>query len=279
MKVRDIVLVACTICSCCTLDSYPQINSFREVKELFDSCGPADVIFFDVDDTLTISVALDPRKIKNKNRWLVGARKTIDAICCCCCICDQDDEGPEWREIVGDEDIVDYIQKLQRQKCRVYALTGVLTSPLGSRIDLPMLRYRQLLKKGFTFSKAFKDDYCFYTMPTRNIFVTFPRLIHGILCTNGQPKGAIATAFLRLNGQLPNRVIFFDDLEGNLASVEQACKALGVSFLGFQCIGCRRISVPSKAPFQYASNLELEPVPTFDIQPGGANMLEESLLR
>lgn len=137
--------------------------------------------------------------------------------------------------ILVDESIPQIIADLNRKNVPTMALTANLTGSLAAVSSIENHKAQCLKKLGIFFSleNICKDKIIFTDLNAYRH--SYPTYFEGMLFTNGvsNSKGKTLLAFLKETGIKPQRIIFLDDREENLKSVEQALKETSIEFLGY----------------------------------------------
>lgn len=237
---RFFIIVMC-VCSCLgKKPQFSQINTYREVQEVFDRCDKNVLITFDIDNTLITGCdaffsVVDSMPISFVIRALlkhpslllrsqsVRVEKTIIS---------------QAKFFVFDSDIVRFVRQLQQQGCMVIALTYTTTGSHGKIEDMPKWRVGELKNFGFDFAGQFSDTQ--FTSLSKYCG-NYPVLYKGILCTNRLSKGKVLGAFLDYFHIKPARIVSFDDSKSALDSIERECAQRGVVWTGYQMIGAKNL--------------------------------------
>ncbi len=137
------------------------------------------------------------------------------------------------------------LQQLTQRGVSMMALTASLTGSFGKISNMEQWRVDSLRQLGIDFSKTSPcsipllfDEF----IPYRNYY---PNYLHGILFVNGiVPKGDGFLSFLKKINWLPNKIIFIDDHEYNLKSLENAIQKLNsnIEYQGLHFIGAKSFS-------------------------------------
>ena len=147
------------------------------------------------------------------------------------------------------------LKQLKQKKIPVMALTANITGAFGAIPDMAKWRVAGLKKLGIDFSESAPFSTLVSTpvlfselAPYRGNYSLF---MDGVLFVNGTvvSKGEALLAFFKRTQQLPDKIIFIDDREENLKSVEASLQTLqkpidyrGVHFLGAQKYPSKEIS-------------------------------------
>ncbi|WP_068468879.1 DUF2608 domain-containing protein [Candidatus Protochlamydia phocaeensis] len=146
--------------------------------------------------------------------------------------------------VLIDERIPQFLQDIIQRGVPAMAMTANLTGQFGPIPNMEKWRIESLRQVGIDFAKAAPyaaplifDDLASY----RGHYSTY---LNGILFVNGTiiPKGEAFVSFLEKIKDYPEKVIFIDDREDNLKSVEMAIKQLnrGIQYQGIHFIGAQK---------------------------------------
>lgn len=222
-----------------------KIDAYSEIQAVFDQCNGKDLITFDVDDTLTtandVLVCANSDEIPFWFKFSLGLRNLGTFY------------KKETRELavrrflganfqhverfVFDKDIVRLIGQVQ-QKSLVVGLTWMGSGAIGGIQSLPEWRVNTLKDVGIEFRPNL-PDMSFNKLPEKHH--GYPCLYQGILFTNYIDKGLVLAAFLDHYQVKPERIISFDDQLSMLTSIKAVCKQRGISFLGYQVMGAKKL--------------------------------------
>lgn len=227
-----------------------EIRQVNEMKELFDVVKTADsktLVIFDIDMVL-VQPNNPAFQMANMKRYSTVSKRIMK-------------EVPPDKQMIFlslmttssspvliDEKTPQYLQQIIQRGIPVIALTANLTGPLRAIPNMEQWRVDSLRKLKIDFSQTapFASSLVFDNLPSyRGNFSTY---IDGILFVNGTTvsKGDAFLSFLEKSGFMPNRVIFIDDREENLKSVETALQKVDASieYQGLHYLGAK--DYPSK---------------------------------
>ncbi|CCB85568.1 putative uncharacterized protein [Parachlamydia acanthamoebae UV-7] len=153
--------------------------------------------------------------------------------------------------VLIDERTPQYLSNIIGKNIPTMALTAHLTGQFGGIENMGKWRIEGLKQLGIDFSKASPYP---HTLVFDNLTAyrgNYSIYQDGILFVNGNAvsKGEVFVTFLEKAGKYPDKVIFIDDREDNLKSLENAIQQLekpieyqGLHFLGAQNYPSQRIS-------------------------------------
>jgi Protein of unknown function (DUF2608) len=227
------------LCSSCWAQIV-QVHSLEEIKEHYQTADSSTYGIFDIDMVL-IQPDTPAFKMANIERFLPIAKRVIASV------------PPEKRDILYtltslhyetvlvDENTPRFFEELQRRGIPSFALTASMTGSLLHEPCLATWKCNHLRSQGIFFEKLtpFQSPITFKELPSYRDF--YPQFLEGVLITNGGlcSKGKVLVSFLKKTGLSPSAVIFTDDKEGNLVSVEQALLEYdpSIEFLGLHYLG------------------------------------------
>lgn len=245
MNLRCMTACLCVclhVCSC-PISGYAQITQANTMQEVFQHFHDADaktLAIFDVD--MVLVQPSDPAfQMPNMKRFSTVAKRIMK-------------EVPADKQMVllslmtlsSDPQLVDdqtpeLLEQLMQRGVPTMALTANLTGAVGGIKSMEAWRIEGLKKLGIDFSKAapYPTSCVFDQLPSfRTYYSTY---VNGMLFVNGTvvSKGEALLAFLKKGSISPSKIVFVDDREENLKSVEKSLSALnssieyrGIHFLG-----------------------------------------------
>lgn len=214
----------------CFISGYAQINQVNDMDEVFDYFKRADadtLAVFDVDMVLTQPA--DPAfQMANMKRFGKSCKRIME------------DVPLEKRmlflslmtissaSVLIDARLPQFIDQLRRKGIPAMALTANLTGSFGHINNMEAWRIDTLLKMGIDFSGMcpYRHSFVFDKLPQyRGNFSTYK---NGMLFVNGTniSKGEVFLAFLQKADFFPKKIIFIDDREENLKSMQEALQRL-----------------------------------------------------
>lgn len=222
-------------------------RDINDVARELRQCGPQDIIFLDVDDTLQTVKAQMFAVAKDQNssegsRFIDQMKKDRANIP------HFEDRISQWR-LSRKVQLVDpqwpaLIQAWKERGASVYGLTQMDTGRSGVMERIEDWRYKELHGLGVLFTPDYegvKDKVLFQNQnkPSQAGLVTPAVFYHGIFMTGAFSKGEIVKVVLEQ--KKPARVILVDDRESHIRDVEKVCKDhqvpfTGILFRGTECI-------------------------------------------
>lgn len=226
-----------------------EIHTISELQAIVPQQRSTDLIFFDIDYTLTEPThpVLQMSTIKqNKQRFRDELAKL----------------SPEQQSMLPvimvtlfpnqltDPAVPNLLKQLQCTGATVLGFTAINTSSIKKVGDVPAWRVKELSRLGI----AFFPNTTYFSLPKeRTEFKdlpsyrgSYPLFQNGILYSNVTPsKGAVLGAFLDKIPQKPTKVVFVDDSIDNLNAVSDELAKRRIPFTGYHY----KIPVGETVPF------------------------------
>lgn len=229
---------------------HAQITRVNDMQEVFDALSNADsktLAIFDVD--MVLIQPSDPAfQMANMKRFSAISKRIMKEL-----PADKQMIFLSLMTISSNPVLIDdrtpqFIDLIIRRGVPAMALTANLTGKFGTISKMEQWRVDGLRQLGIDFSKTAPyqtslvfDDLASY----RDNYSTY---LNGVLFVNGitVSKGEAFLSFLEKTGFVPNKVIFIDDREDNLKSLEAAIEKLDrpIEYQGLHYLGAQRY--PSK---------------------------------
>jgi hypothetical protein len=150
--------------------------------------------------------------------------------------------------VLIDECTPRLLQRITERGIPAIALTANLTGSFGKIKNMEEWRINTLRRLGIDFSKSapYQKSLIFDNLsPYRGNYSTY---LEGVLFVNGTTvsKGDAFLSYLQKTGFFPNKIIFIDDKEDNLKSLEAAIQKLErpIEYQGLHYLGAQKY--PSK---------------------------------
>ena len=224
-----------------------QVNDMKEVFSYFETADSTTLAIFDVD--MVLVQPGDPSfQMANMKRYSAISKRIMKEI-------------PAEKQMVflglmtiqSDPVLIDertpfLLQQIIQRGIPAMALTANLTGKLGMIPNMETWRVKGLKQLGIDFSSTAPcqmrlvfDDLASY----RGNYSTY---LNGVFFVNGTvvSKGEAFLSFLEKTNYHPNKIIFIDDREENLKSMEAALQKLdrSIEFQGLHYLGAQKF--PSK---------------------------------
>ena len=224
-----------------------QVNDMEEIFHFFNNADAKTLAIFDVD--MVLVQPGDPAfQMPNMKRFSAVSKRIMK-------------EVPANKQmlflslmtissdpVLIDTRIPQFLRHLMQKGVPAMALTANLTGEFGPIKSMEKWRINNLLGLGINFSKSAPyqtslifDDLASY----RGNYSTY---LNGVLFVNGTviSKGAAFLSFLKKTKLSPNKIIFIDDREENLKSLEVVLQSLDkpIEYQGLHFLGAQRY--PSK---------------------------------
>lgn len=243
-------IILTIVMALCIFTCNATITQVEDMKEVFDYFNDADsktLAIFDID--MVLVQPGDPAfQMANMKRFSAISKRIMN-------------EVPSDKQMIflslmtlsSDPVLIDdrtpqFLQQIMRRGIPAIALSSNLTGNLRNIPKMEVWRVEGLRQLGIDFSKTTPcqtpiefDDLASY----RGNYSTY---LDGILFVNGTTvsKGEAFLSFLKRTHLTPNKVIFIDDREDNLKSLETAIQTLdrSIEYQGIHFVGAQKY--PSK---------------------------------
>lgn len=151
------------------------------------------------------------------------------------------------KTILIDNQMPKFFQQLSERSIPTIALTANLTGQFCEIDNMEEWRAETLRSLGIDFTKTSPCKTAFVFTELASYRQNFCSYIDGMLFVNGKDvsKGEALIAFLEKAQLHPSKIIFVDDREENLKSVEEAAQKLNIAFRGIHYLGAAQY--PAKA--------------------------------
>jgi len=222
-----------------------KINSYNQVRSVFQQADQDTLVIFDVDDTLIVSQDLTSRSafLESIEGWLYriyywfgyAPERTKEY------------ENKLFHAVFAkakfqliEPDIKDYITELQKRSVKVIACTAMSPGKLVMIEKSEEWRYQHLAELGIDFSSSFKREPIVFDNLQKQKG-SYPMYYKGILCASHNPKGIVIGAFLDRIDWTPKKIIFFDDSADFIRSVRDEMKKRNIPCECYQYLGARHM--------------------------------------
>ncbi|MCI0382752.1 MAG: DUF2608 domain-containing protein [Chlamydiae bacterium] len=214
----------------------PIIESFDEIQKPIADLDQNALVVLDVDDVLIYYpdqiMSIDSQSVRDRviseelKKYPSYAKKKeiIDRLSKAVVLAK--------RQLVENQ-IPILISEIQKKGVKVIALTNLRKDSYGGIHDLELWRIEDLKSLNLDFSQSFpkKDRIVLNKLGKFN--KDGPVFHKGILFSAEYTKGEVLSAFLEEVSFKPSKIIFIDDLEYNLESVEKEMRQKGIPFQGY----------------------------------------------
>ncbi|CUI17407.1 putative secreted protein [Candidatus Protochlamydia naegleriophila] len=231
--------------------SFTRVDEMEDIFHYFDDADAQTLVLFDID--MVLIQPGDPAfQMANMKRFSTIAKRVMKDI----------PAGKRMQflslmmisstPVLLDEHTPVYLEQLIRRGITVMGLTANLTGEFGPIKNMEEWRIGVLNRFGIDFSKSapYKSKISFNHLASyRGYYSTY---LDGVLFVNGAvvSKGDALLAFLEMARFHPKKIIFIDDREENLKSVEEAIHGhdLSIDFIGLHFTGAQNYpSIPVSA--------------------------------
>lgn len=237
--------------------NFETVQNFSEID--ITESNPEDLYIFDIDDVISRfkGVLGHNRDLKEKMETIEEELDRLDLSLYQLSIFFKKTD----MELI-DPTIIDFIKGLRSRGIRIIALTHFPSGKFGIIQSVEEWRFKMLESLGIVFTQTFNGiptgSHVFKGKWTQRISYfgilfkksgIFPSPIgpvfhRGILIANKVNKGETLGAFLETTGLKPSRVVFYDDQEKNLKSIEDFCKERNIPFKGYLFKGAEKSRLP-----------------------------------
>lgn len=229
----------------CIFSCYAQITQVNNMEEVFNYFNEADsktLAIFDVD--MVLVQPSDPAfQMANMKRFSAISKRIMKEV-----PADKQMMFLSLMTISSDPVLIDkrtpqFLKQIIQNGIPTMALTANLTGAFGTIPNMEQWRVNSLRCLGIDFAKAapYQSSLLFDDLaPYRGNYSAY---LNGVLFVNGTvvSKGEAFLSFLKKTNLSPNKIIFIDDREDNLKSLEAALQKRdkpieyhGLHFMGAQ---------------------------------------------
>ena len=222
---------------------YSKINKVHDFKAVIEAVKQADntsLVLFDIDEVIVMDsdesrLTHDYRKALMKDIEKRLTRKECELLLSVIL------KGKKSRFV--NLDILKIFALLKEKNIPAMGLTKLPTDKFGIIEDMIEWRIRELaeLKVNFQEFSPLEDE---IIIEDFNIGYGKPTLKDGIIYTAEYDKGSVLEYVLRKTNYYPQSIIFIDDIEENLLSLQKTCKELKINYQGFEFMGSAIVPEP-----------------------------------
>lgn len=227
-----------------------QVNDMKEVSNYFNTANSKTLALFDVD--MVLIQPSDPAfQMANMKRFGTLSKRIMKDVPAEKQMMFLSLMTTSSEPVLIDECTPQFLNSLSQRGIPMIALTANLTGSFGPIKNMEKWRIQTLKLLGIDFTKSapYQQSLLFNDLsPYRGNYSTY---LDGVLFVNGTTvsKGDAFLSFMKKTGVSPNKIIFIDDREENLKSLEAAIQKLdrpieyqGLHFLGAQKYPSKTIS-------------------------------------
>ncbi|MBX9787187.1 MAG: DUF2608 domain-containing protein [Alphaproteobacteria bacterium] len=217
-----------------TLAEISKTSDLVPIELAIKQADSETLVIFDVDDVLI--TARDQILQAAHKKFLEGLNKGLESRL-------SEEEAQKLWGIIWlarsdepvDPKMVSLIKEAQSKGLKVMALTNAWTGPFGVIPSLQDWRIEELEDFGYVFKDSWKTlkAKTFEALKSKDP-ERFPVFKEGVVFTCNLPKGEVLKALLDYANLSPKKIIFVDDKEKNLKSVEAFAREVKIPFIGFQ---------------------------------------------
>ena len=220
--------------------SISEIKSITELSQVnLESLDKQTLVVFDVDEVLTAPNASSGMFTTHRNEYgnLIKEFKA---------------SYPEYlsdyemyssiifkhqQEVIIDKDALEILKNLRDRNIHTIACSTWPSGKQGLIKSMASHRYDVLKELTIKFDWSFSDDIFYlkknHSQATKSQKINNPIYYKGIICTDGEDKGAALLLFFRHTKYRPKTIIFFDDSLKKIKDVQQMCKENNINFYGY----------------------------------------------
>ncbi|HJD55961.1 MAG TPA: DUF2608 domain-containing protein [Rickettsia endosymbiont of Pyrocoelia pectoralis] len=222
---------------------HSKINKIHDFKEVIEAIKAADetcLVLFDIDEVVVMD-SDESRLTHDYRKELVNdieKRLPIDQCKLLMSVVLKDRTA----RFVND-DILTILALLKEKNIPAMGLTKLPTGKFGIIEDMIEWRVRELtsLKVNFRELSPLDDE---IIIEDFNAGYGKPTLKDGIIYTAEYDKGDVLEYVLHKTNYFPKSIIFIDDIEENLLSLQQTCSKLKINYQGFEFMGSAIVPEP-----------------------------------
>lgn len=217
-----------------------KVHDFKEVIKAIEQTNNDSLVLFDIDEVVVMD-ADEYRLTHNYRKELVSnIEKRLSREQCelLMSVVLKDRTA----KFVND-DILTIFALLKEKNIPTMGLTKLPTGKFGVIEDMIEWRVHELseLKVNFQEFSPLKDE---IIVEDFNAGYGKPILKDGIIYTAEYDKGAVLEYMLRKTNYSPKSIIFIDDVEENLLSLQETCSKLKINYQGFEFMGSAIVPEP-----------------------------------
>lgn len=224
-----------------------QVNDMKEVSEYFNTANSRTLAIFDVD--MVLVQPSDPAfQMANMKRFGAISKSIMKEVPVEKLMMFLSLMTISSEPVLVDEFTPQFLNNLSQRGVPTIALTANLTGSFGPIKNMEKWRIESLKRLGIDFTKSapYQQPLIFDDLsPYRDNYSTY---LDGVLFVNGTTvsKGDAFRSFMKKTGFILDRIIFIDDREDNLKSLEAAIKKLdpSIEYQGLHFLGAQKY--PSK---------------------------------
>jgi len=213
-----------------------KINNLTSVLDVLKCSDQDTLVIFDIDDVLIMPIEEDdfrhPCRLNLLNLIMNVMNKDqkvfLESII-----------FANTKRVLVDRLILTILDYLKLNKISTIALTATGSGRFGVIPRIENFRIKELNNAGISFTNLNKLNDNYFANDLKNYYKVFskasgiPCLKSGIIFAAGIDKGSVLKHILYKYNYIPKKIIFIDDYLYNVASIQQLCIKLKISFYGF----------------------------------------------
>ncbi|XVN43069.1 MAG: DUF2608 domain-containing protein [Candidatus Rickettsia vulgarisii] len=212
-----------------------KVSDFIQISETVNNACQDNLVLFDVDDVLIMDK--DEYRLTHpiRHQWRLAAKERLTR-----------QERHHLASIIFEKRLVrlvdphisDILNLLWSRQIPTMALTKLYTGKFGVIEDFTEWRLNELKSMNIDFRKSTPIiDEMLITEAELNIGGGMPTVKEGVILTADVNKGKVLENILHKKKYYPKKIIFVDDILGNLEDISIMCSNLKIDFHGFEYIG------------------------------------------
>lgn len=217
-----------------------KIYNFKEVIEAIEKADETYLVLFDVDEVIVMDsdesrLTHDYRKVLVND---IQKRLTIEQCKLLMSVVLKDRKAK-----FVNNDILTIFALLKEKNIPAMGLTKLSTGTFGIIEDMIEWRVQELtsLKVNLQELSPLHDE---IIIKDFNAGYGNPILKGGIIYTAEYDKGGVLEYMLQKSNYSPKSIIFIDDIEENLLSLQETCSKLKINYQGFEFMGSAIVPEP-----------------------------------
>ncbi len=218
-----------------------EVHTMDQFENCFSDADEKTLAIFDVD--MVLVQPDDPAfQMQNIKRFGASAKRIMGAI-------PKDKQmiflslmTVSSKTILIENEMPAFFQTLSKWKVPAIALTANLTGQFCEIENMEKWRAETLRSLGIDFSSLSPCKMAFVCTELPSYRQNFCTYVDGMMFVNGKDvsKGDALIAFLEKANLRPSKIIFVDDREENVKSVEACAQKLGINFRGVHYLGAAK---------------------------------------
>ncbi|WP_341786857.1 DUF2608 domain-containing protein [Rickettsia endosymbiont of Cantharis rufa] len=217
-----------------------KIHYFKEVIEAIKQADNTSLVLFDVDGVIVMDSDESRLTHDYRKELMVDIEKRLTRKECALLL---SIVLKDRKARFVNPDILTIFALLKEKNIPAMGLTKLPTGKFGTIEDMIEWRIHELtkLKVNFQEFSPLKDE---IIIEDFNAGYGKPTLKDGIIYTAEYDKGSVLEYVLHKVHYYPKSIIFIDDIEENLLSLQETCNKLKINYQGFEFMGSASVPEP-----------------------------------